>query len=63
MEIKSSALSLFVSGTHTFEQEIDYNIKLLLSELMSNSFRKKNTNINTALEKYIKMTKILQLFI
>ena len=45
MEIKSSALSVFISGTHTFEQEIDYRIKLLLSELMSTKFRKKNTQI------------------
>ncbi|MDC0249377.1 AsmA-like C-terminal region-containing protein [Flavobacteriales bacterium] len=46
MEIKSSALSVFLSGTHTFEQKIDYSIKLLLSELLSNRFRKKNTAIN-----------------
>ncbi len=46
MEIKSSALSVFLSGTHTFEQEIDYNIKLFLSELLSNKFRKQNTVIN-----------------
>lgn len=45
MEIKSSALSVFISGTHTFEQEINYRIKLLLSELMSTKFRKKNTQI------------------
>ena len=45
MEIKSSALSVFLSGTHTFEQEIDYRIKLLLSELMSTKFRKKNTQV------------------
>tara|TARA_B110000908_G_scaffold115000_1_gene134859 strand:- start:704 stop:3178 length:2475 start_codon:yes stop_codon:yes gene_type:complete len=45
MEIRSSALSVFLSGTHTFEQEIDYRIKLLLSELMSTKFRKKNTNV------------------
>jgi len=45
MEIKSSALSVFISGTHTFEQEINYRIKLLLSELMSTTFRKKNTQI------------------
>ena len=43
MEIKSSALSVFISGTHTFNQDIDYNVKLLLSELLSASFRKKNT--------------------
>ena len=45
MEIKSSALSVFLSGRHTFEQEIDYRIKLLLSELMSTKFRKKNTKV------------------
>ena len=45
MEIKSSALSVFISGKHTFEQEINYRIKLLLSELMSTQFRKKNTQI------------------
>ena len=45
MEIKSSALSVFISGSHTFEQEIDYRIKLLLSELMSTKFRKKNTQV------------------
>ena len=46
MEIKSSALSLFISGKHTFEQEIDYDIELSLSELMATKFRKKNTQIN-----------------
>jgi hypothetical protein len=43
MEIKSSALSVFISGTHTFNQDINYDVKLLLSELLSTSFRKKNT--------------------
>ena len=45
MEIKSSALSVFLSGTHTFNQEINYEVTLLLSELLSTSFRKKNTKI------------------
>ncbi len=45
MEIKSSALSVFLSGTHTFDQKIDYEMTLLLSELLSNSFRKENTKI------------------
>ncbi len=45
MEIKSSALSAFISGSHNFEQEINYRIKLLLSELMSTKFRRKNTQI------------------
>ena len=45
MEIKSSALSIFLSGTHTFKQDINYEVTLLLSELLSTSFRKKNTKI------------------
>ena len=45
MEIKSSALSVVLSGTHSFNHKIDYNLTLLLSELLSSSFRQKNTNI------------------
>ena len=45
MEIKSSALSVYLSGTHTFNKKIDYQIKLLLSEILSNKFRKENTDI------------------
>ena len=46
MEINSSALSVFVSGTHSFENKIDYQVRLLLSELISKKFRKKNTNFD-----------------
>ena len=46
MQIVSSALSLIVSGTHSLNNVINYDITLLLSELMSNEFRKKNTKIN-----------------
>lgn len=45
MEIKSSALSVYISGTHSFNNEINYNVTLLLSELLSNKFREKNTKI------------------
>jgi hypothetical protein len=51
MEIKSSALSVVLSGTQTFNQEINYEITLLLSELLSTSFRKKNTQITEFGEK------------
>ena len=34
-----------ISGTHSFNNEIDYNVTLLLSELLSNKFRQKNTTI------------------
>ena len=46
MEIRSSALSAFISGTHHFNQEIDYSIKLLLSEILSNKLRTKNNDID-----------------
>lgn len=46
MEIKSSALSVSISGTHSFDNEIDYQIQLLLSELISKKARKRNTNLN-----------------
>lgn len=45
MEIKSSALSVYISGTHSFSNEINYNVTLLLSELLSKKFREKNTTI------------------
>ncbi len=34
MEIKTNALNLTMSGTHTFENYLDYKIKLALSELL-----------------------------
>ncbi len=40
MEIKSSALDIDLSGNHTFDNKIDYKIKLLLSELLSNKAKK-----------------------
>lgn len=64
MNINSSALTVSLSGTHKFNNEIDYQIQLLLSELLSNEFRKKNTDIEHSIEKnkdglskvYLKMT-------
>ncbi len=35
MEIKSNALNLTVSGTHTFNNDINYKIKLSLNDLLS----------------------------
>jgi hypothetical protein len=49
MEIKSSALSLFISGTHSFNNDIDYQIKLLLSELISKKARKRDANLDKQL--------------
>ena len=46
MEIESSALSVFVSGTHNFDNEIDYRIRLLLSDLLSRKSREKNKSFD-----------------
>jgi uncharacterized protein involved in outer membrane biogenesis len=35
MEIKSSALNLYVSGTHSFDNKINYNLRLLLSDILA----------------------------
>ena len=46
MEIKSSALSLIISGKHFFNQEYNYKISLLLSDLLAKRFRKKDKEFN-----------------
>ncbi len=35
MEIKSNAINIYLSGTHTFNNDINYKIKLSLNELLS----------------------------
>ena len=44
MDIASSALNLEISGIHDFDQNISYDIKLLLSELLEKRFKKKKDN-------------------
>jgi hypothetical protein len=46
MDIHSTALSVHISGTHTFENIIDYKIKLLLSDVLGNKAKNKSKNIN-----------------
>ena len=41
MEINSSALNLKLSGEHTFENNIDYRIQVLLSEILSRKNRQR----------------------
>lgn len=40
MEVRSTALNLQLTGTHSFKNEIDYHLKLLLSELLSRKIKK-----------------------
>lgn len=40
MEVRSTALNLQLTGTHSFKNEIDYHLKLLLSELLSRKIKR-----------------------
>ena len=40
MEIKSSALNITCAGRHSFDNEIDYHIKVLLNDLLSKKAKK-----------------------
>ncbi len=42
MEIKSNAMNLWVSGTHTFKNEINYRIRILLSEVLGKKAKEAN---------------------
>lgn len=47
MEIKSSALDLTASGTHTFDNIIDYKLQMYLSQLMGKKVKSMNTEFGT----------------
>jgi hypothetical protein len=47
MEIKSSALDLTASGTHTFNNIIDYKLQMYLSQLMGKKVKSMNTEFGT----------------
>lgn len=64
-EILSSAMNLSIAGTHSFNNDIDYHITLLLSELLGIKAKKPKTSefgyvVNDGLDKksklYLKMT-------
>ncbi len=40
MEVKSNAINITASGTHTFKNEINYRVKLSLNELLSKKAKK-----------------------
>ena len=43
MDIKSSAANLLVNGKHSFDNDYQYHVKMLLSEILSNKTRKNKT--------------------
>ena len=42
MEVNSSALNLYVTGTHTFDNHINYQFKIRLGEILSKKFLKRH---------------------
>lgn len=42
MEIYSSALDMAGSGSHSFDNEMDYEFKILLNEILGNKFKRKH---------------------
>ncbi len=43
MEVKSNAINIIASGTHTFNNDINYKVKLSLNELLAKKSRKVKT--------------------
>ena len=44
MDVKSSAVDLSVNGKHSFDNDYEYHVKMLLSEILSNKARKNRTS-------------------
>ena len=42
MEIHSTAIDIAGAGTHSFNNDMDYEFKILLNEILSNKFKRKN---------------------
>ena len=47
MEIKSSVLDLTASGTHTFDNIVNYDLQLYFSQIMGRKVRQNNTEFGT----------------
>lgn len=47
MEINSTALNITASGIHSFENVVDYKIKLRMSELLGKKVKNLNTEFGT----------------
>jgi len=45
MEVRSSAVDLSVNGRHSFDNDYEYHVKVLLSELLSKKRKKNKSNV------------------
>ncbi|MCX6327250.1 MAG: hypothetical protein NT144_11460 [Bacteroidia bacterium] len=46
MDVKSSAVDLFVNGKHSFDNDYEYHVKMLLSEIMSKKRKENISNVS-----------------
>ncbi len=58
MEIKSSALNLTGSGTHDFDNMIDYKLQLLLSDMLGKKMKDQNTEFGQVEDDGLGRTKL-----
>ena len=58
MEIKSTALEMTASGTHTFDNIVDYRIQFLLSQIMGRKVKQMNTEFGTIEDDGLSRTKL-----
>ena len=58
MEIKSSALELTASGTHSFDNMLDYKLELLLSQITGRKVKEMNTEFGTIADDGLGRSKI-----
>ena len=45
MEVKSTAADLSISGKHSFDNDYEYHVKILLSEILSKKRKKGRSNV------------------
>ncbi|MCF8296054.1 MAG: DUF3971 domain-containing protein [Saprospiraceae bacterium] len=58
MEINSSAINIVVSGTHSFNNDIDYHLQLLLSDLLAKKAKKQNSDFGEIEDDGLGRTKV-----
>ncbi len=58
MEIKSSALNLNASGTHDFDNMVDYKLNMLLSDVLGKKMKEQNSEFGTIEDDGLGRTKL-----
>ncbi|MBC8146518.1 MAG: hypothetical protein H8E98_00865, partial [Bacteroidetes bacterium] len=58
MEINSSAINIVASGSHSFNNDIDYHLQLLLSDLLTKKAKKHNSDFGEIEDDGLGRTKV-----